>query len=202
MKTKFGFFGTNIELQELKGPEIIPSFKVIFVGDACGKTSLLQTLTSGKYPSYVRASMGANFYHKLFEVSRSKINLHIWDISGAARYGNLCRVYFKEADIAIIGFDLSQKVTFDGAIKWLEEIDRHLDRDMLGKIILVGLRSDAVPDQELDIKILNGFIKANNLCYMTASAKTGQNIEELFLQAVTLKMESLRLEEEALTFSS
>ncbi|KTC81007.1 Ras family GTPase [Legionella cherrii] len=202
MKTKFGFFGTNIELQELKEQEILPSFKVIFVGDVCGKTSLLQTLTSGKYPTCVRASMGANFYHKLFEVNGNTVNLHIWDISGAARYGNLCRLYFKEADIAIIGFDLTQKVTFDGAVKWLEEINRHLDRNSLGKIILVGLRSDAVADQELDIKILNSFVKANHLFYMTASAKTGQNIEELFVQAVTLKMESLRLEEEALTLSS
>ncbi|MCW8408968.1 hypothetical protein OQJ13_08290 [Legionella sp. PATHC035] len=72
----------------------------------------------------------------------------------------------------------------------------------MGKIILVGLKSDAVADQELDIKLLNRFIKANNLGYMTASAKTGQNIEELFLQAITLKIESLRLEEETLTFSS
>ncbi|MCW8408967.1 GTP-binding protein [Legionella sp. PATHC035] len=124
MKTKIGFFGTNIELQELKGQEMLPSFKVIFVGDVCGKTSLLQTLTSGKYPANVSASMGVNFYHKLFEVNGDTVNLHIWDISGAARYGNLCRLYFKEADIAIIGFDLTEKVTFDGAIKWLDEINR------------------------------------------------------------------------------
>ncbi len=77
-------------------------------------------------------------------------------------------------------------------------MNHHLDRNCLGKIILVGLKSDAEPDEELEIKALNRFVKNNNLFYMTASAKAGENIEELFLQAVTLKMESSHLKEEPL----
>ncbi len=200
VKTKLGLFGTNIELKEIRTQEEkrIPSFKVIFVGDVCGKTSLLKTLTSGKYPTNIRATTGVNFYHKVIEFKENKINLHIWDIPGTARYGNLCRFYFKETDIAIIGFDLTRKVTFHGAMKWLEEMNHHLDRNCLGKIILVGLKSDAEPDEELEIKALNRFVKNNNLFYMTASAKAGENIEELFLQAVTLKVESSYLKEEPL----
>ncbi|KTD42917.1 Rab family GTPase [Legionella parisiensis] len=200
MKTKLGLFGSNIELKEMgtQKENMIPSFKIIFVGDVCGKTSLLKTLTSGKYPTNIRATSGADFYHKLIEFHESKINLHIWDIPGGARYGNLCRLYFKETDIAIIGFDLTSKATFQGAMKWLEEINHHLDRNRLGKIILVGLRSDAEPDRELDVKDLSRFVKDNNLFYMTASAKAGENMEELFMQAVTLKMESSYLKEEPL----
>ncbi|CAM2733300.1 Ras family GTPase [Legionella steigerwaltii] len=194
MKTKFGLFDTDIELKEVRIK--LPSFKVIFVGDVCGKTSLLKTFTSGRYPTNVKATIGVDFYHKLIEVNESKINLHIWDIPGVARYGHSCRFYFKETDIAIIGFDLARPITFDGAMKWLEEINQHLDRNSLGKIILVGLKSDAEPDQELDIKVLNSFVKDNNLFYMTASAKTGKNMEELFQQAVTSKMESSPPEEE------
>ena len=200
MKTKLGLFGKNIELKEIgiqKGT-MIPSFKVIFVGDVCGKTSLLKTLTSGKYPVNIKATTGVDFYHKLIETNESKINLHIWDIPGGARYGTLCGFYFKQTDIAILGFDLTRKVTFTGAMKWLEKINHYLDRDSLGKIILVGLRSDAEPDNELDIEALNRFIKDNNLFYMTASAKAGENMEELFLQAITLKMEASRLKEETL----
>lgn len=194
MRTKLRLFDTEIELKEFRLQP--PSLKVIFVGDVCGKSSLLKTLISGKYPSNVKATIGTDFYHQLIELNDSKINLHIWDIPGVARYGKFCRVYFKETDIAIIGFDLTRKATFDSAIQWLEEINQHLDRNNLGKIILVGLKSDAAPDPELDIEELNQFVQDHNLCYMTASAKTGKNVEELFQQAVTLKMESLRLEEE------
>ncbi|KTC71530.1 Ras family GTPase [Legionella birminghamensis] len=159
--------------------------KLIFVGDiGCGRTALLKTLVSGQYPHSTVATIGVEFYQKCVSLDNIQTRLDIWDISGQERFaGNIMR-HCEDSDIAIIAFDLTRKQTFDGAKMWLSEINRVIDIEDLGQIILVGLKCDATPDPRLDIAQVEEFVSENNLIYMQASAKTGFNVDNLFTKAL------------------
>ncbi len=43
--------------------------------------------------------------------------------AGQERFGNMTRVYYKEAAGAIIVFDITRAATFDGVTKWKNDLD-------------------------------------------------------------------------------
>lgn len=43
--------------------------------------------------------------------------------SGQERFGNMTRVYYKEAVGAFIVFDVTRVATFDAVVKWKEDLD-------------------------------------------------------------------------------
>lgn len=44
-------------------------------------------------------------------------------ILGQERFGNMTRVYYKEAVGAFIVFDVTRSATFDAVIKWKQDLD-------------------------------------------------------------------------------
>ena len=47
-------------------------------------------------------------------------------IAGQERFGNMTRVYYKEAAGAIVVFDTTRAATFEGALKWKADLDQKL----------------------------------------------------------------------------
>jgi Ras-related protein Rab-32 len=45
------------------------------------------------------------------------------DIAGQERFGNMTRVYYKEAVGCIIVFDVTRASTFDAVAKWKKDLD-------------------------------------------------------------------------------
>ena len=44
-------------------------------------------------------------------------------VLGQERFGNMTRVYYKEAVGAFIVFDVTRSATFDAVVKWKEDLD-------------------------------------------------------------------------------
>jgi ras-related protein rab-32 len=51
------------------------------------------------------------------------VRLQLWDIAGQERFGNMTRVYYKEAVGAFVVFDVSQFKTFEATLKWKLDLD-------------------------------------------------------------------------------
>uniref|UniRef100_A0A1I8F6B4 Ras-related protein Rab n=1 Tax=Macrostomum lignano TaxID=282301 RepID=A0A1I8F6B4_9PLAT len=51
------------------------------------------------------------------------IKLQMWDIAGQERFTSMTRVYYKDANAAIVMFDLTRKNTFHSALKWKRDLD-------------------------------------------------------------------------------
>lgn len=71
-----------------------------------------------------RATIGVDFALKVLSWDQSTIiRLQLWDIAGQERFGNMTRVYFKEAVGAFIVFDVTRTATFDAVSKWKQDLD-------------------------------------------------------------------------------
>ncbi|XP_032233336.2 ras-related protein Rab-38-like [Nematostella vectensis] len=103
-------------------------FKVLVIGDiGVGKTSLIKRYVHQFFSVHYRATIGVDFALKVINWdAETLIRLQLWDIAGQERFGNMTRVYYKEAVGAFIVFDVTRASTFEAVQKWKNDLDNKL----------------------------------------------------------------------------
>ena len=160
------------------------SFKVIIIGPpAVGKTSLLNRYIHKEFKLSYKMTVGVDFLTKALEYEPSKfVKLHIWDIGGQEKFKFLHRSFYEGAFGAFIVFDLSRHQTFSNMKTWLSEM-RSIVIDDIPKAI-IGNKSDLIPEigQIIDRSEIEEYAKKEGCFYVETSAKTGENVEDAFLE--------------------
>ncbi|XP_078382997.1 ras-related protein Rab-38-like [Oculina patagonica] len=100
-------------------------FKVLVIGDlGVGKTSIIKRYVHQFFSVHYRATIGVDFALKVINWDPDTlIRLQLWDIAGQERFGNMTRVYYKEAVGAFIVFDVTRASTFEAVQKWKNDLD-------------------------------------------------------------------------------
>lgn len=76
-------------------------------------------------------------------------------------------------------YDITRDDTFVNVIDWLKEIKQHANSDIV--IYLIGNRCDLEDDREVTRERAIEFCKQYNIDkFFETSAKTGDNVEEVF----------------------
>lgn len=102
--------------------------KVVVLGDiATGKTSFINRAVHSTFTDAYKSTMAVDFALKCLSFEHINHRLQFWDIAGPERFGNMTRVYYKEAVSCIIMIDSHRQSTCDGALKWLSDFDMKLD---------------------------------------------------------------------------
>lgn len=100
-------------------------FKVIVVGDiGTGKTTFLKRYVHDEFSSKYKSTVGVDFFLKSLNYKGYKITLQLWDIAGQERFGNMTRVFYKNAYGALVLFDVSHERSLEAVSKWKADIDR------------------------------------------------------------------------------
>jgi Ras-related protein Rab-5C len=109
----------------------------------------------------------------------STIKYEIWDTAGQDRYRTLAPMYYRGAAGAIIVYDITDVETFNGAKTYVEELQRQGAPDVV--IALVGNKIDLESKREVWATDASQYAEQNNLIFFECSAKTGQNVADVFL---------------------
>lgn len=73
------------------------------------------------------SQIGVDFALKILNWDKqTKIRLQLWDVAGQERYGNMTRVYYKEAVGAFIVCDAARPETLINALRWKDDVDMKL----------------------------------------------------------------------------
>ncbi|XP_026183695.1 ras-related protein Rab-38b [Mastacembelus armatus] len=155
-------------------------YKVLVIGDlGVGKTSIIRRYVHQTYSHNYRATIGVDFALKVLNWDSKTVRLQLWDIAGQERFGNMTRVYYREAMGALIVFDVTRPTTFEAVIKWKEDLDSKLRLANGQSIATVLLANKCDQGKEL---ISNG-IKMDQFCkdhgfagWFETSAKDNLNI--------------------------
>jgi small GTP-binding protein len=147
--------------------------KIVIIGDSnVGKTCLIDRYCDDKFGD-TQPTIGA--LHKIKTVN--DVQLDIWDTAGQERFKSMIPMYYKGARAIIIAYDVTSIVSFDGAKKWLQEIESNTSNIL---IILIANKIDLESKRIVSKDMAKNFAEQKNIIYYETSAKDNINIKEVF----------------------
>ena len=163
--------------------EDIITFKILILGEvAVGKTSFLYRYVEEYFPEEYIATIGVDFKTKKIKKNDTQIELQIWDTCGQERFRSLTKSFLNGADAIIFMYDISNKDSFTNIKRWIKETENLSDEF---KKIIVGNKKD-LPTRAVSIETVNKLYNNKNITGMEASAKTGENVKEVFDSLINL----------------
>jgi Ras-related protein Rab-2A len=128
-------------------------------------------------------TVGVEFGSYLVRVQDKILKLQIWDTAGQESFRSITKIFYRGAHAAILAYSVGMRSSFENLNDWLKEVRNSCSPDV--QLFLIGNKSDISPAQrEVTFEEALEFKQKNNLVYFTeTSAKSGDNIEKLFLDA-------------------
>ena len=166
--------------------------KICLLGDvSVGKTSIASRFCKNSFnDNYINTIGGAYQQQNIILNNGVKMKLHIWDTSGQDRFRSMTNLYYRDAQVAILTYDVTNEQSLDSLTYWLKELNDKVDQDNM-LLCLAGNKNDVDASQKR-VQTAKGkeFAEKNNMLFYETSAKTGAGVKELF-QAIATKEYSL-----------
>lgn len=127
--------------------------------------------------------MGVDILNKQVDLGKRTALLNIWDVGGQERFKFLRRNFYRGAEGALLVFDLTRAFTYKNLTKkWYQELLQFLKAEV--PFILVGNKLDLVSDigRSIEIDKPKSFAEKKDNIYIETSAKTGNNVEDAFIE--------------------
>lgn len=154
--------------------------KIILVGDVgVGKTSLILRYTDGNVDENTVSTIQFDFKAKTVTVGKKTHTLHLWDTAGQERFGTITSSVYRKAKGVAYVYDVTREETFSNLKQWMQEVTQKYNEVQTTNIIIVGNKCDLPAKVPLDV--VQKFADDNNAVFFQTSAKTGENIESIFL---------------------
>lgn len=173
-------------------------FKFLVIGNAnTGKSCLLHHFIENKFKSESSHTIGVEFGSKVINCGGKSIKLQIWDTAGQERFRSVTRSYYRGAAGALLVYDVASRETYNALTNWLTDARTLASPDIV--IVLVGNKKDLESDREVTFLEASRFAQENELMFLETSARTGENVEEVFLKCartILTKIEQGQLDPE------
>lgn len=152
--------------------------KIILIGESgVGKSSLLSKYCDDTFHEYYTSTIGVDFKINTVTYNGKIVKLQLWDTAGQERFRTITTTYYRNTNSIILVFDLSNKASFLKLTSWIVEINKHISTRYA--IILVGNKLDS-KSIEITKDDITDFLTRFPMPYIECSAKTGENVENIF----------------------
>ncbi|KAJ7025739.1 GTP-binding protein ypt5 [Mycena alexandri] len=176
--------------------------KLCLFGEAAvGKTSVVTRFVSNEFQANEEPTIGAAFFthHRL-----SKdwvLQYEIWDVAGNKRFYSLAPIYYRNAQAAVVVYDVTKATSLEKAKSWVKELQRQAKPNIV--IVLAGNKVDlvqapasseseaeahdatATPRESLrqvPREVAQAYATKEGLLFFETSAKTGEGIVDIFTE--------------------
>ena len=156
--------------------------KIVLLGDiSVGKTSIVLRYSKNIFKNTYLPTIGGAYTQKnLLLENGINIKFHIWDTSGQERFRTMLKLYYHDAEAAILVYDINKEESLINLNYWIQELKNNVDINnmILG---LAGNKCDIEEiDGRIDFKKGKKFAEDHNLIFYETSALKGIGIEKLF----------------------
>ena len=176
----------ELEIRDLN-QEINPefAFKVVILGDSgVGKTSLVKYEIQNSFINNNNDST-IIFEHsfKNYSIMGKNVRLQIWDTCGKEMYRSSVQNFYRSALCIFVVFSLDSLDSFNRVNQWIDEIKENNSEEYI--LVLVGNKSDLTRPRKIEKEVIENYCKRNEIeNYFEASAKSGENVHEIFKNVV------------------
>jgi len=162
---------------------ILTTLKLLIIGESgVGKSSILLRFTDDNFDPEQTLTIGVDFKTKKLTIDENTVKLAIWDTAGQERFRTLTPSYYRDAQGAILVYDVNNYSTFSKLETWLNELDTYSTKSNIVKMI-VGNKID-MPNREVSREEAMKFARRHQTLYIEASAKTRDNVHCAFEELV------------------
>ena len=98
--------------------------------------------------------------------------------AGQERYRAITSAYYRGAVGALVVYDITKKLSFESAERWLKELRENADPNIV--ITLVGNKRDLLQLRAIATADASDFAKKNKLEFIETSALDSSNVEDAF----------------------
>ncbi|KAL9560275.1 GTPase Ypt5 [Mucor bainieri] len=143
------------------------------------KISLVMRFVKDHFDEYRESTIGAAFLAQTVTLDDNTIvKFEIWDTAGQERYKSLAPMYYRNANCAVVVYDITQASSLEKAKAWVNELQRQADPNIV--IALAGNKSDLEARRAIETKTAQEYADEYGLLFFETSAKTAHNVNELF----------------------
>ena len=162
-----------------------------------GKSCLLMQFTDGYFKESHEATIGVDFGSQIIPIDGIPVKIQIWDTAGQEDFRAITRAYYREACAALLVYDVTSRQSFSETQTWLKAVRNNATNSNI-VLTLVGNKTDLcgrlTGADRRRVKKSEGehFADSNGLLYMETSAKTGDNVQEVFHMTAAAVFKRLR----------
>ncbi|MCJ1307274.1 hypothetical protein MMC25_000920 [Agyrium rufum] len=122
-------------------PKPSSSVKLVLLGEAAvGKSSLVLRFVNNDFQENKEPTIGAAFLTQKCQLPTRTIKFEIWDTAGQERFASLAPMYYRNAQSALVVYDLTKPTSLIKAKHWVAELQRQASPGIV--IALVGNKLD------------------------------------------------------------
>mmetsp|Transcript_9386 Transcript_9386/g.14180 ORF Transcript_9386/g.14180 Transcript_9386/m.14180 type:complete len:221 (+) Transcript_9386:57-719(+) len=157
----------------------VHNFKVVLLGEGCvGKTSLTLRYVRNEFNDEHLTTIQASFLPKKLTIDGTRVNLAIWDTAGQERFHALGPIYYRDADGALLVYDITDHESFVRVQNWVKELRKMLGKDIV--LCIAGNKVDLERDRNVTVDEAEAYAKTVGAVHFQTSAKKYINVDETF----------------------
>ncbi|RPA88199.1 ras-domain-containing protein [Ascobolus immersus RN42] len=178
-------------MSDTGAPKPSSSVKLVLLGEAAvGKSSLVLRFVNNDFQENKEPTIGAAFLTQKCNLPSRTIKFEIWDTAGQERFASLAPMYYRNAQSALVVYDLTKPSSLNKAKHWIAELQRQASPGIV--IALVGNKLDLVsgndesgegaeaPARAISTEEAKAYADQEGLLFFETSAKTGEQVQEVF----------------------
>ena len=157
-------------------------FKYIIIGDsAVGKSNILLRYIYNRFIEEFVSTVGVEFGSKNIRIEDKIYRLQIWDTAGQETFRSITRAYYKNSACACVVYDITNKNSFYNIKSWIDDCKKQSPKGLF--LVLVGNKIDLEDERQVTYEEGSKLAEDNGMLFFETSAKTGKNIEDLFIKS-------------------
>ena len=129
----------------------IESFKVVLVGESgVGKTSIITQFIDQTFQEDQQSTTGGTFSTKSVVCDNGKtLKFEIWDTAGQERYRSLTKMFYKDANAAVLVYDITRKDSFEELQNyWSQQIKESSPPNII--LAIAANKSDLISQEAVE----------------------------------------------------
>jgi len=117
--------------------------KLVLLGEAAvGKSSVVLRFVANEFQANKEPTIGAAFLTQKCRLEDRVLRYEIWDTAGQERFHSLAPMYYRNAQAAVVVYDVTKASSLEKAKSWVKELQRQANPNIV--IALAGNKVDLV----------------------------------------------------------
>jgi Ras-related protein Rab-21 len=156
-------------------------FKVVLLGEGrVGKTCVCLRYVQGSFTEGQESTIQATYLDKRINVGKTSVKLLIWDTAGQERFHALGPIYYRDANGAVLVYDITDRESFTKVRHWVKELRKIVGKEIV--LVILGNKMDLEKNRQVNEQEAKEYADSVGAVHVPCSAKTGKNIDAAFLE--------------------